>query len=198
MRKAIKLDDIEIRCTSLQGYTFDTGTDIPTEIKNNIKQSSCIVIGVITENSIKSHWVLFELGAAWIYDKALCFKTCSFPSGDLPGPFSSKLAKNIDKEEELQRFLEDLSDRINRELNKPSKYNQKLKSFIEFIENDYSKESFGILSKPQRINIDSHYIIQSKNNASHYIRYRNDNGKLRIVLSKITDKENDSIRIQDC
>ena len=61
---ALQIEDEEIRCTSVPGHTLKHGK-LPELIKNDIS-SNPIIIWILTPNSLKSTWVMFELGASWI------------------------------------------------------------------------------------------------------------------------------------
>jgi hypothetical protein len=58
------LDDNDLRCTSVSGHKLEVGSDFTNAIREDLDESS-VVVGVITQNAIRSGWVLFELGAAW-------------------------------------------------------------------------------------------------------------------------------------
>lgn len=59
----------EIRCTSLPGYGFPISSNVTSQLRTEIEQAE-IVIGIITPDSIQSN-VLFELGAAWGFQKSI-------------------------------------------------------------------------------------------------------------------------------
>jgi hypothetical protein len=64
LTKALKIDSREIRCTSVPGFDLSGGDPSAQVIRDNL-QDCDVVIGLITEKSLSSHFVLFELGAAW-------------------------------------------------------------------------------------------------------------------------------------
>lgn len=53
-----------IRCSSVPRYSLQFGVDVPRQIRDEVLLAS-VVIGIVTENSRESAWVLFELGARW-------------------------------------------------------------------------------------------------------------------------------------
>lgn len=92
LESSFELQQNDIRCTSLSGYKLPTGAHTSIKLKDEIKNSD-IVIGVITLNSIGSHYVLFELGASWGLDIStfpVIAKGVDFDS--LPGPLKEKHA----------------------------------------------------------------------------------------------------------
>jgi hypothetical protein len=78
--------DKAIRCTSVSGYELAVG-DVGDEVlRANLEQCS-VVIGLLTEESLNSGYVIMELGAAWGLKKTTCALLA--PSIDferMPGP----------------------------------------------------------------------------------------------------------------
>ncbi|MEZ4912171.1 MAG: toll/interleukin-1 receptor domain-containing protein [Saprospiraceae bacterium] len=62
--KAFKIDESKIRCTSVPRFKLPSGSNVDNTIKNEISASKAF-IGFITEKSLDSVYVLFELGARW-------------------------------------------------------------------------------------------------------------------------------------
>lgn len=67
---SLGLSPTSIFCTSLTGYGIDTGGLINETIKKHIR-SSRLMLSVLTQNSINSKYVLFEMGARWLIEKPL-------------------------------------------------------------------------------------------------------------------------------
>ena len=59
----------DIRCTSLPSYAFAMGNNRISQLRTEIQQAE-MVIGIIAPDSLKSN-VLFELGAAWGFQKSI-------------------------------------------------------------------------------------------------------------------------------
>ena len=60
----------EIRCTSVPGYKLKTETKTDERLRIEINDAR-LLMGVITPSSMKSAYVLFELGARWVIDKPM-------------------------------------------------------------------------------------------------------------------------------
>lgn len=54
----------EIRCTSLPETALPVGTNVSDSLKREIDAAD-VIVGLLTPKSLKSSYVLFELGAAW-------------------------------------------------------------------------------------------------------------------------------------
>jgi TIR domain len=76
-----------VRCTSLPGYELEIGAHADNVIRENLRACQ-VFVGLITESSLRSHYVLMEMGAAWAYEKFVCPLLSSDVSfGQLPAQF---------------------------------------------------------------------------------------------------------------
>ncbi|MBV9946671.1 MAG: toll/interleukin-1 receptor domain-containing protein [Myxococcales bacterium] len=99
-----------IRCTSVDGYRLDGGDDGPEVLRENLKVCS-VVLGILTEASLASSYVLMELGAAWAFKKrAIPLIGAAVKFGDLPGPFKDVHALKIDHEPDMSSLVETLAN----------------------------------------------------------------------------------------
>lgn len=127
LSKAFHLKSGQIRCTSIPAYKLDAGADTPSALKQQIF-SSKIFIGLLTEHSLKSTYVLFELGARWSTNKPLLPLICD-PKGAslLESPLNNINALVATNEEELFKFIESLEKHLNVTPDTPSVYSTELK-----------------------------------------------------------------------
>ena len=107
----VRIKSSEIRCTSVKGYRLPFGVHTAEQLKQEISQAEA-VIGIVTPQSLKSSYVLFELGAAWGLRKT------TFPLlakgarvKDLPGPLHEYNAARLTKRNEVMQTLKDLCGR---------------------------------------------------------------------------------------
>lgn len=70
LRDSLSIKSDKILCTSLPGYKLTGGQNVDEALRNEIINSK-IVIGIISDVSLQSMYVLFELGAAWGLKKIL-------------------------------------------------------------------------------------------------------------------------------
>jgi len=96
-----------ILCTSHNNpkYREPEGVELSKYLRDHLTQSSC-VLGILTPNSLKSPWCLFELGGAW----ALATRTYPLLAGrlsqkDLPAALKGTDAVQLTEEEEIRIML---------------------------------------------------------------------------------------------
>lgn len=141
--KAFHLKSKQIRCTSIPAYKLDIGVDTATALKAQIF-SSKIFIGLLTEHSLNSTYVLFELGARWSTDKPLLPLICD-PKGAslLESPLNNINALVATNEAELHKFVENVGTYLGIEADSAASYSNELKQLnkLSFAENSSTQHS---------------------------------------------------------
>lgn len=102
------LDDEQVRCTSVPGHKLPVGSDVAKTLRDELGESS-VVIGLLTPRSLRSSWVLFELGAAWgshKNTKPLLSDDVDF--SDLPGPLSGHHAVRLSDANGLIQLIDEV------------------------------------------------------------------------------------------
>lgn len=106
----VRRDDEGILCTSHDDpqYREPGGVDVTRYLRDHLQQSGC-VLGVLTPNSLRSPWCLFELGGAW----ALTTRTYPLLAGglakdDLPAALKGGDAARLAEPGEIRLVLEDV------------------------------------------------------------------------------------------
>lgn len=99
----------EIRCTSVDEYKLPVGTDTDQQLRMEVKQSK-LFLAVITPVSIRSSYVLFELGGRW------CTELPMFPvlargatTKCLEGPLGGINALDLQQRKHVLKLLEDMA-----------------------------------------------------------------------------------------
>ena len=110
--KAFKIDESQIRCTSVPGYKLPSGVNVDLILKNEISTSK-IFIGFITEKSLESVYVLFELGARWGSEKPFKLITSDASNFKLmQPPLSNHHTVCISNSQELYQILEEIQKEL--------------------------------------------------------------------------------------
>lgn len=108
---ALSLEVSDIRCTSVPGYKLQIGTHTSSTLKNEIQYAK-VVIGVVTPDSLKSNYVLFELGASWGLDITtlpVLAKGAMFES--LPGPLKEHHAISLGDSTNCYQLIDDIASK---------------------------------------------------------------------------------------
>ena len=109
LKDALSLNVEDIRCSSVPGYTFEAGVSIEESVKREAFGAEAFV-GLLTPNSLRSTWVLFELGARWGADKRIVPVLAKGSSvSDLDGPLPGSVLLNSSNEDELYQLVRDLA-----------------------------------------------------------------------------------------
>lgn len=116
LRLSLNIPQPEIRCTSVNGYKLPIGADIADQIKAEVFKSD-VLLALLTPSSLRSSYVLFELGARWGLRRPM-FPL--FAGGVRPSQANVWLSAfhgvHCDSEAELIQLVED----VGRELGLPS------------------------------------------------------------------------------
>jgi hypothetical protein len=106
---SLVLEDSDIRCTSAPGHKLPIGIDFAQTLRGEVANAPTVV-GLITNEAIKSAWVLFELGATWGAQRPLL--PLIHPTVDLailPGPLTSQNCARMGSHSDILQFLDELS-----------------------------------------------------------------------------------------
>ena len=113
---ALTVEDADIRCTSVVGHKLPPGTNIESQLKKDIN-GDIALIGLLTQNGLRSQWVLFELGAAWGSGKLVIPILGPLANkDDLPGPLKSYIPVSIEDKEvafALNDMIHELASNLN-------------------------------------------------------------------------------------
>ena len=110
IREAIDVKKTEIRCTSVVGYTLTGGTHTSKTLRKEISGAE-VLIGLVTPNSLKSTYVLFELGAAWgLRVPTLPLIAGGFSVSDVPDPLRERHVLNLATRTGANQAMEDLCE----------------------------------------------------------------------------------------
>lgn len=103
---ALVVPDGVIRCTSVDGYRLSPGDHGSETLRSDIEGCD-VLVGVLTEQSLASGYVIMELGAAWGQRKMTCpllAPTIKFER--IPGPLRERHAIQWDKRADLALLMD--------------------------------------------------------------------------------------------
>lgn len=120
----------DIRCTSVRGYGFPAGTDFEEQLRQEVFEAESLV-ALLTPTSLRSTFVLFELGARWATKHPLLMvRVGSLPPESLKGPLSAVITADGSSESDVAALLSTLSKTLGVELESYPAYADTLKEFV--------------------------------------------------------------------
>jgi len=130
LERALRIRPEAIRCTSVVGYSLPTGADIDDQLRLEIEQSA-VLIALITEASLSSTYVLFELGARWVLRKPLFpVVAAGMKPSALHEPLKALVAASCDERGSLLNLLESLGVVLELPTTKPTAYEKAMNDLV--------------------------------------------------------------------
>lgn len=129
--KCLQLSDGDIRCTSVPGYRLDPGSDAHETLRTNLEQCKA-VIGLLTDESLKSGFVFMELGAAWGLRKItypLLGATIDF--GRIPGPLATTHAIKVNSETDIAHLVDVIATSAGIIVHNRAKVTDAVRTFVD-------------------------------------------------------------------
>lgn len=103
---ALVVPDGAIRCTSVDGYRLSPGDHGSERLRTDIVGCD-VLVGLITEKSIASGYVVMELGAAWVLQKTTCAVLApGVEFSRIPGPLVERHAIRWDRAADLALLVD--------------------------------------------------------------------------------------------
>ena len=131
--EALKMEQEDIRCTSVIGHQLPFGTSISEQLRDDLNTTTGL-IALITKDSLRSSWVLFELGSAWATRRLVVpILGPGLNHQDLPGPLKDYPVVRIDDEQASYRLtdaINKLASTLNVQQRISSKRDQRLNEFL--------------------------------------------------------------------
>lgn len=110
LRNALSMPPKEIRCTSVLAYSLPFGIDPSERLRAEVSSAQAMV-GLVTQSSLESYWVLFEMGARWGQGKPLfCVLARDADYTLLPDPIRHNHALKVADSAGVVKFVDDLAD----------------------------------------------------------------------------------------
>lgn len=129
-KKSLNLSSISIRCTSVDGYRLPGGADTGDILRREVEESE-ILIGLITNESLQSTYVLFELGARWGNRKPLMpILAAGATASILKSPLNNYNALNCNNESHIYQMVDDISKILDLPLERADIYRESVQNLI--------------------------------------------------------------------
>ncbi|MGK7899655.1 MAG: hypothetical protein AB4372_40080 [Xenococcus sp. (in: cyanobacteria)] len=117
LSESIEISKKEIRCTSDPNHGLDfSSSSISDQLKNDLNNAGALII-IATIDSLRSPWILFEVGSFWTTDKLVApIIGPGLTFADLPGPLKGYRSIRIE-DEDVSYQLNELINQLSRKLN---------------------------------------------------------------------------------
>ena len=133
LQKSLNLGSDEIRCTSLDGFRMQAGLSVDETLKAEV-QDSALLIGLITPSSIKSAYVIFELGARWGSGNPFIPLLASGVTPEhLEGPLKGINALDAREDGQVHDLVDQAAHHLNKSANNTSSFLAEIKQMVVFI-----------------------------------------------------------------
>lgn len=177
--KAFKIDESKIRCTSVPRFKLPSGSNVDNTLKNEISASKAF-IGFITEKSLDSVYVLFELGARWGSEMKFRLITADQATFKLvKPPLSNHHIICISNRTELYQILDEIQQDLSCKQYNAKNIEKEIVKLLETISNKNKDEVAQISIKQTQNSGFSKIEIEILKSADD-----NDDGKIRIISTK--------------
>jgi hypothetical protein len=127
LRAGLLISANSIRCSSVEGSRLPAGAHTESRLRAEVNSSS-VVIGLMTPNSLVSAYVMFELGARWGAGSLLIPLLAGITTQDLRGPIGEFNALRADNDAQLHQLLEDIGKSLGKTVEAPASYTRLLGS----------------------------------------------------------------------
>jgi hypothetical protein len=133
IRAALNLGSTQIRCSSIDGYRLPGGANTNEQLKQEVHHADSF-IGVISRESIKSVYVVFELGARWGANRPLIPLIAPGTSTEiLKGPLTGINALSSNRSQ-LHQLLYDLSQQLELKLEPSASFERLIENILQIKE----------------------------------------------------------------
>lgn len=131
LRDALSLHPDAVRCTSVDGYRLPAGANTKERIRSEIFEAE-VFLGLISNESLRSTFVLFEMGARWGADRHLIpLLVGGFTPAALTGPLGDLNALELSKEAQLHQLVTELGQLLGVSPATPAAYLHALQNLIK-------------------------------------------------------------------
>jgi hypothetical protein len=150
IRFGLNLSATAIRCTSVDGYRLEGGANTDQQLRTEVHNAKAF-LGVISAASLKSMYVVFELGARWGADKHLLpLLAPGMNSSLLSGPLTGINSLRCDNAAQLQQLIGDLGKILEIAPEPPQSFQVYIENISKMTrENDITPSTLGNLEEEE-------------------------------------------------
>jgi hypothetical protein len=131
LRAALNIPAGKIRCTSLDGYGLPGGALTHEQLRQELHDAK-LLIGLLTQKSIQSAYVLFELGARWgANGRLIPLLALGADAGVLQGPLSTYTASRCENRAQVQQLITNIGSILNINSCDPATYYKHIEGLIQ-------------------------------------------------------------------
>lgn len=131
LRAALNVGSKDIRCTSVEGYKLSAGADSNEQLRTEVFGSE-LFVALLSPASMKSIYVMFELGARWGTKRHLApIRVAGTQSGDLKAPLSGIHAIDGTSDSDLHQLLSDMGAALTLPTESAAAYVKALREFTK-------------------------------------------------------------------
>lgn len=122
LRSSMNIPSERIRCTSVNGYRLPGGAKTDEQLRAEVV-SARVFVGIITQHSLQSAFVMFELGARWGGGQFfLPLMAKGFVPRQLSGPLTGINALDCRDAAQIVQMLEDIARKLELRLDSHSSF----------------------------------------------------------------------------
>lgn len=129
LRSALNLPADEIRCTSVDGYRLPVGAHSEMQLRNELLSAE-VFLGLVTPESLRSTFVLFELGARWGAKRYLIPVLAGIEPKSVHGPLAAINALSLHSVAQIHQLIEDVARHFQRSVQSVSSYVDKVEEVL--------------------------------------------------------------------
>lgn len=130
-RSALVMPAETIRCTSVNGYRLSAGASTDDQLRQEVHEAKAF-IGIVTPNSLKSAYVLFELGARWGARRHLApLLALGVDPKALGKPLENLNALQASDTGQVQQLVTEVSRVLGREPQPPAVYQKNVDAVVQ-------------------------------------------------------------------
>jgi hypothetical protein len=129
LKSALRLPSASIRCTSVEGHRLPGGASVEEQLRREVLESK-VFIALVTEVSIRSTYVLFEMGARWGAQHYLVPVISSVDTGILKGPLSALNALSCSVSAQVLQLVDNVANKLGIQPEPPHAYQRHVEELL--------------------------------------------------------------------